>query len=95
VICGTRGVPDTVAPFRAWRGSRDLVAQSPKLHAMAVAEIRATATFSLTHRRGHGFKSASSPRAETSSKNDREADSQTESATIMALSQRRPAHPEE
>src|SRR2546428_9481601 len=37
VICGTRGVPDTVAPFRAWRGSRDLVAQSPKFHAPAVA----------------------------------------------------------
>jgi len=37
VICGTQGVPDTVAPFRAWRGSRDLVAQSPKLHALAVA----------------------------------------------------------
>src|SRR5215472_15852519 len=36
VICGTRGVPGTVAPFRAWRGSRDLVAQSPKLHAPAV-----------------------------------------------------------
>ena len=35
--CGTRGVPDTVAPFRAWRGSRDLVAQSPKFHASAVA----------------------------------------------------------
>jgi hypothetical protein len=39
VICGTRGVPGTVAPFRAWRGSRDLVAQSPKLHALAVAHI--------------------------------------------------------
>jgi hypothetical protein len=39
VICGTRGVPDTVAPFRAWRGSRDLVAQSPKLHALAVTQI--------------------------------------------------------
>jgi len=37
VICGTRGVPGTVAPFRAWRGSRDLVAQSPKFHAPAVA----------------------------------------------------------
>jgi len=37
VICGTRGFPGTVAPFRAWRGSRDLVAQSPKLHAPAVA----------------------------------------------------------
>src|SRR5215813_4512240 len=23
VVCGTRGIPDTVAPFRAWRGSRD------------------------------------------------------------------------
>ena len=39
VICGTRGDPDTVAPFRAWRGSRDLVAQSPKLHERAVAKI--------------------------------------------------------
>ncbi len=38
--CGTRGVPDTVAPFRAWRGSRDLVAQSPKFHASAVALSR-------------------------------------------------------
>ena len=37
--CGTRGVPDTVAPFRAWRGSRDLVAQSPKFHAPALAQI--------------------------------------------------------
>src|ERR1700751_4225953 len=40
VICGTRGVPGTVAPFRAWRGSRDLVAQSPKFHAPAVASQR-------------------------------------------------------
>jgi hypothetical protein len=40
VNCGTRGVPDTVAPFRAWRGSRDLVAQSPKFHAFAVALSR-------------------------------------------------------
>jgi hypothetical protein len=39
VNCGTRGVPDTVAPFRAWRGSRDLVAQSPKFHASAAALI--------------------------------------------------------
>jgi len=37
VICGTRGNPDTVAPFRAWRGSRDLVAQSPKFHAPTAA----------------------------------------------------------
>jgi hypothetical protein len=37
VICGTQGNPGTVAPFRAWRGSRDLVAQSPKFHAPAVA----------------------------------------------------------
>jgi hypothetical protein len=36
VIWGTRGIPGTVAPFRAWRGSRDLVAQSPKFHAPAV-----------------------------------------------------------
>src|ERR1700682_5358532 len=40
VNCGTRGVPDNVAPFRAWRGSRDLVAQSPKFHASAVALSR-------------------------------------------------------
>ncbi len=39
MICGTRGVPGTVAPFRAWRGSRDLVAQSPKFHAPALASI--------------------------------------------------------
>src|SRR5437016_9611753 len=39
VICGTRGDPGTVAPFRAWRGSRDLVAQSPKFHAPALACI--------------------------------------------------------
>jgi hypothetical protein len=38
VICGTRGDPDTVAPYRAWRGSRDHVAQSPKLHERAVAK---------------------------------------------------------
>jgi hypothetical protein len=35
--CGTLGLPGTVAPFRAWRGSRDLVAQSPKFHGVAVA----------------------------------------------------------
>jgi hypothetical protein len=39
VICGTRGVPGTVAPFRAWRGSRDLVAQSPKFHVSTVAKF--------------------------------------------------------
>src|SRR5438874_12786014 len=39
VVCGTRGDPGTVAPFRAWRGSRDLVAQSPKFHAPALASI--------------------------------------------------------
>ena len=39
MICGTRGGPGTVAPFRAWRGSRDLVAQSPKFHAPARASI--------------------------------------------------------
>ena len=39
MICGTRGDPGTVAPFRAWRGSRDLVAQSPKFHAPARASI--------------------------------------------------------
>jgi hypothetical protein len=49
VVCGTRGVPGTVAPFRAWRGSRDLVAQSPKFHAPAVAPSRASAKKSLAH----------------------------------------------
>jgi hypothetical protein len=49
VICGTRGNPDTVAPFRAWRGSRDLVAQSPKFHAPAAAHFRAAAKKSLAH----------------------------------------------
>src|SRR5438046_8067091 len=49
VICGTRGKPGTVAPFRAWRGSRDLVAQSPKFHAPAVARVRASAGKILTH----------------------------------------------
>ena len=39
MICGTRGVPGTVAPFRAWRGSRDLVAQSPKFHVSTVAKF--------------------------------------------------------
>jgi len=50
VICGTRGVPGTVAPFRAWRGSRDLVAQSPKLHAPAVASFVWLPTKILTQR---------------------------------------------
>src|SRR5258708_5873175 len=49
VNCGTRGVPDTVAPFRAWRGSRDLVAQSPKFHASAVALIARLQAKSLAH----------------------------------------------
>src|SRR5437667_5716688 len=49
VIRGTRGIPGTVAPFRAWRGSRDLVAQSPKFHAPAVARVRASAEKILTH----------------------------------------------
>src|SRR5437899_7480040 len=49
VIRGTRGKPGTVAPFRAWRGSRDLVAQSPKFHAPAVARVRASAGKILTH----------------------------------------------
>jgi len=65
VICGTQGVPDTVAPFRAWRGSRDLIAQSPKLHALAVAtklqrfapELR-DCNSSLTHTTRHSFNSA-------------------------------------
>jgi hypothetical protein len=52
VICGTRGIPGTVAPFRAWRGSRDLVAQSPKFHAPAVAPRSAQLqTKSLAQRR--------------------------------------------
>ncbi len=38
MIWGTQGNPGTVAPFRAWRGSRDLVAQSPKFHAPAVPQ---------------------------------------------------------
>jgi hypothetical protein len=46
---GTLGLPGTVAPFRAWRGSRDLVAQSPKFHVSAVA-LFASATQSLAHR---------------------------------------------
>src|SRR5215470_964326 len=49
VICGTRGIPGTVAPFRAWRGSRDLVAQSPKFHAPAHAHSSAPAEKILTH----------------------------------------------
>jgi hypothetical protein len=32
VIRGTRSWPATVAPFRAWRGLRGIVAQSPKFH---------------------------------------------------------------
>ena len=57
VICGTRGVPGTVAPFRAWRGSRDLVAQSPKLHAPAVAhsmtaKIQFNTPLAFTNSRG-------------------------------------------
>ena len=47
MTCGTRGIPGTVAPFRAWRGSRDLVAQSPKFHAPADALSRASASKSL------------------------------------------------
>jgi len=46
---GTLGFPGTVAPFRAWRGSRDLVAQSPKFHVSAVVHCL-TATKSLTYR---------------------------------------------
>jgi len=36
---GTLGLPGTVAPFRAWRGSRDLVARSPKFHDSAVVSF--------------------------------------------------------
>src|ERR1700686_4493155 len=50
-ICGTRGVPGTVAPFRAWRGSRDLVAQSPKFHVSAVAKFLRLLNKSLTQPR--------------------------------------------
>ena len=39
MVCGAQGNPGTVAPFRAWRGSRDLVAQSPKLHSPAAARF--------------------------------------------------------
>src|SRR5271157_3442063 len=46
---GTLGLPGTVAPFRAWRGSRDLVARSPKFHVSAVA-LFASAMQSLAHR---------------------------------------------
>src|ERR1700732_1244099 len=45
---GTLGLPGTVAPFRAWRGSRDLVARSPKFHDSAVTHLH-DCTFSLTH----------------------------------------------
>ena len=58
MICGTRGIPDTVAPFRAWRGSRDLVAQSPKFHAAAVASVLSAAKLSLSHRSYRDFKRA-------------------------------------
>jgi hypothetical protein len=54
VIRGTQGYPGTVAPFRAWRGSRDLVAQSPKFHAQAVAQILSTAKKSLAQLFGPG-----------------------------------------
>ena len=37
VLRGTRAGPVTVAPFRAWRGSRGIVAQSPKFHRSAVS----------------------------------------------------------
>jgi hypothetical protein len=53
VIRGTRGVPGTVAPFRAWRGSRDLVAQSPKFHAPVVPRC-GTAASSLARRFARG-----------------------------------------
>ena len=65
VICGTQGVPDTVAPFRAWRGSRDLIAQSPKLHALAVtnnfqrlAPDHRDCNSSLTHTTPRRFNTA-------------------------------------
>ena len=45
---GTLGLPGTVAPFRAWRGSRDLVARSPKFHDSAVS-IFSTASQILAH----------------------------------------------
>jgi len=61
VICGTRGDPGTVAPFRAWRGSRDLVAQSPKFHAPARACIsrecreKSSTAFAAQPERGPGL----------------------------------------
>jgi hypothetical protein len=82
VICGTRGVPDTVAPFRAWRGSRDLVAQSPKLHAPAVAHPRGTAMLSLAHRSCRNFNGTLRPRSEFPSEADQQARSRTK---IMVL----------
>ncbi len=57
MICGTRGDPGTVAPFRAWRGSRDLVAQSPKFHAPAPASIPASAEKSLAYSVGEELRS--------------------------------------
>ena len=51
MICGTRGVPGTVAPFRAWRGSRDLVAQSPKFHVSTVAKFLRLLNKSLAQHR--------------------------------------------
>ena len=58
MICGTRGDPGTVAPFRAWRGSRDLVAQSPKFHAPALAhnfrECREKSSTALPAQLEHG-----------------------------------------
>ena len=51
MICGTRGVPGTVAPFRAWRGSRDLVAQSPKFHVSADAKFLRLLNESLAQQR--------------------------------------------
>src|SRR5882757_5115831 len=51
VIWGTRSYPGTVAPFRAWRGSRDFVAQSPKFHASTVAPANCGCGGSLAQRR--------------------------------------------
>ena len=49
MICGTRGNPDTVAPFRAWRGSRDLVARARSSTLSAARALRAAAKKSLAH----------------------------------------------
>jgi hypothetical protein len=72
VICGTRGNPDTVAPFRAWRGSRDLVAQSPKFHAPAAAlsERRCWFEFSTPKFLSRYAGTCSAPKVDSDSRRD-------------------------